>query len=790
MSWLSCSNKLHIDYSKSTNLIEFHRLVVQKMLNLYSCKTAPLGYDKASLFKNTCKVIIDRGEWNLKLKHNNGAITIFISIVLSAVLLVVGVFTDAARISLAHSHIQRANKTAISSILASYNNQLKDEYGLFGVYQDNDSIQESYEEYFTKNLNIYQKDDFLYDFNVENINVNQQYNLENRAIFESQILEFMKYRAPYELVSDLLSKFDGMKSISSGSKVCKRILETNKQSGIIGNLQLTLEGKTKKINEMGITAKIVKFKESFLKQNKMYQEYSQKLSSLQALVSCEGDVKKKDELLDSIESVRDELINITNTKQEIKSSILNTLDQYKSLNYEALENAKAITARKGDLSKRIIEEKQYIQDTKDGIQELKQSYDDDLSRIQRIIGEDNSAEIISSLNSNITKCSNISTIADMDEGGFLLELDKLSESSINYIFNKAKPAKSDDEDNRDKVEQTLKKAYSKKRETRIIDDSLLEQLPSRKANIYEEVDSKNLYNISLKSEGFVESFFDDFSFDKNIEANARWQNNFSSVNQIASRITENIYVNEYVMGTFKHDVPLLKGEVESKAYNLRSEDKTKRDGYFSDFEVEYIINGNKDEVMNSLLIRSEILAIRQVANAIHIYTDTSKMARITSLAAALSSWNAGLSTPLIQTMILFSWALAESINDIEKLTKGEKIPLIKTKDQWTTDISGELSKKANVNVKDSPLCLSYQDYLKIFLLMMDKEKKLARIQDLVQLNIGVSNTGFLLEDCKAMLKTNTTVSMKNIFVSFPSFSSKSKRSISRTYISEDVCIGY
>lgn len=728
--------------------------------------------------------------YDLLFKDNKGAITVFISIVLSAILLVVGVFSDAARISLAHSHIKRANKTAISSILACYNNQLKDEYGLFGVYQDNDTIRESYVEYFTKNLNIYNKKDFLYDFYVENINIGQQYNLENRDIFEKQIIEFMKYRAPYELVSDLLSKVEGLSSISSSSKVCQRIMETDKQASIIGDLQLYLEDKTKKIGEMNITSKLSDLKENFLSKNKLYQEYTEKLALLQEQASFEEDISQKDKLLENIKNVKDKLSDIARSKEEIKISILSTVNQFKSLNYEAIESAKAISSKKDDLLDRIQEEMQYIQNTKDGIQELQQCYEKDLLSIKNIIGEDNSAEIIESLNSNITKCLNISTKANTDEADFISELENLSESSINYVFNKAKPAKSDDEDNRDKVEQSLKNAFSKNCETKVIDNSLLELLPSRKENIRQDSDGKNIDDMSLNNDSIINSYLKDFSFDDGDIDNTSWQKSFSNVDQMIARVTEDIYVNEYVMGIFKHDVPLLKGEDKSKAYNLRSEDKTKRGGYFSDFEVEYIINGNKDQAINSLLMKSQIISIRQIANAIHIYTDSSKMSRITSLAASLSSWNAGLSTPLIQTMILFSWALAESIYDVEQLMKGEKIPLFKTADQWRTDISGKISNKADINIKENHLCLSYHDYLKIFLLAMDKDKKLARIQDLVQLNMGLSNTGFLLEDCKVMLKANTTVSIKNIFISLSSFLSKAGSNISRTYISEDMCIGY
>ncbi len=730
--------------------------------------------------------------YNLILKNDKGAITVFISIVLSAILLVVGVFTDAARINLAHSHILRANKTAISSVLACYNNQLKEEYGLFGVFQDNDTIQENYEYYLSKNLNIYDKQDFLYDFNIEQINIIDEYNLENRALFEKQIEEFMKYRAPYELAVDLLTKVNGMKSISSSSKVCKRMMDTDKKASIIGELQSSLEAKTKKISEMGITNKIKELKESFLIQNEKYKEHIENINSIKRLLSFETDNNKKEELIEDVSSLSNELNSIISVKEEIKSKILELINQYKSLIFEAIENAKDISAKKNHLLYIIQEEMVYINSSEDGTEEIQKCYENDLSNIKRLISEDNCEEIIGSLSSNITKCMSISTKANYDEASFLSELDMISDVdvNINYLFNKAKPAKSDDKDNRDNIEKTLKSVLGVKDEGRIIESSLLEKLPSRKSKIAEEPDINKLYNFSFNVDKSISAYLDGLSTNESTISNSSWINNFENISKIASQVVEDIYINEYIMGIFKNGVPLLKGEKDCDAYNLRSEDKTKRDGYFADFEVEYIINGNKKEENNSLMLKSEILAIRLISNAIHLYTDASKMTRITSLAAGLSSWNAGLSTPLIQTMILFSWAMAEAIYDVEQLTNGEKVPLIKTHEQWKTDISGTVCKNKDMNIKNTSLSLSYHDYLKIFLLLMDKDKKIARIQDLVQLNMGFSNSSFLLEDCKIMLKTNTNISIKNLFISMPYYSSKLRGTISRTYISEDMCIGY
>lgn len=710
--------------------------------------------------------------------NTKGAITVFISIVLSAIFLVVGTFVDAARIKLAQSQVQRASKTALSSLLACYNNDLKDEYGLFGLYIDNDSMLESFEEYFSKNLNISNGQNFLYDYNVENINIEQPFNLENRDVFEKQMMEFMKYRAPYEIAKGLISKINGIKNISSGAKVYQRKMETDQKANEIGKLQISLEDKTKLINESSIISKISSLKTELASVKINCDALVKEILELQKSYDNEKDEAEKQDLYDKIAKLQKSLSVIITKKDEIKNCIINSVNEFKSLNSEASEFANSIIAKKNELLNRIQGEFQYTEE-KDGIKELQQAYKDSLTDIQKLIAEDNSASITGILQSNVTKCDSIINTASSNEDSFILALDNLEHlDNIDYKFNKAKPAQSDDEDNRDAVQDSVEDTLNTKDDLKTIESSLLKQLPSRKKVTEGTDNTLNNDNMSFEDDSYASSSLEDLASKE------------SELGQLVSNITEQLYANEYIMGTFKHDVPLLKGEDKSKSYSLRSEDKAKRDAYFSRFEVEYIINGSKSESLNSKITKSEILAIRLISNVIHIYTDASKMTRVTALAAALSSWCAGLVTPLITTMLVFSWAMFESLYDLDQLMEGGKILLFKTKMQWKTDFSGAVTKKETTNVDNNPLALSYQDYLRIFLLLMNKDKKLARTQDLVQLNVGVSNPGFLIEDCKVLLKANTTVSMKNMFVSFPNFTSQARKNISRTYISEDMCIGY
>ncbi len=711
-----------------------------------------------------------------KIINLRGSITIFVSIVLASIFLVAATFVDAARIKLAEAQIQRAGGTALTSVLGNYNNLLKDQYGLFAYYLDYETLNDTFGEYLSRNLNIGSQD-LLYGYNIENVLLERPLSLGNREIFERQINDFMKYRAPAEIAADLISKINGIKNISKGSKLYKKKMETDKKAGAIGELQLLLEDKSGKINNSGITTKIKELSEKYSNTLTETSTLNGNLNKLEELYSKEKDKHKKDDLTNKISSIKDAITAQEAAKSNIKNALLESLKSFKNLNEEAMEFAQSITTQKEQLKKRIEEELAALEPTQDGLKEMEDAYRKSLIEMKKLIAEDNSESIGECIESNINRCEKILSDSNSQDTEFLRSMESFTDTSkVNYTFNKANPESTEDEDNRSKVLQELNKALNKKGELKAISSELLAKLPSRRSNYYEE---NSGWNTS------------DFSPDNGAEKELDYlSEKESGLTQLAKNIAEELFLNEYIMGVFKHDVPLLKGEEEAKGYNLRGQDKTERDGYFSYYEVEYIINGNKDEGINSLLTKAEILSIRVVSNIIHIYTDPSKMSRVTSLAAALSSWNAGLSLPLIQTALVFSWAMFESLYDQEQLSLGEKIALFKTKDLWKTDISGAVNSKKSGAKDDNPFFLSYQDYLRIFLLMTDKDKKIARIQDLIQLNVGMSYPGYTIQDSHVALKAKTTVSIKNMFLSIPFFSVKDGRKASRFYIEKNMLLGY
>lgn len=149
---------------------------------------------------------------------NNGAISVFLSLILLPVMLVGGMTTDAARIYMSKVVISDAGEMAMNAGLAQYHAQLHDEYGLFVMEKTPEAMQAQLEGFFNASLNAsgvsggagYDRilDLLAENFKAVNVAGSEIYRTE---VEKQQILEYMKYRAPVCLAELVLDKLEQLK---------------------------------------------------------------------------------------------------------------------------------------------------------------------------------------------------------------------------------------------------------------------------------------------------------------------------------------------------------------------------------------------------------------------------------------------------------------------------------------------------------------------------------------------------------------------------------------------------
>ena len=157
-----------------------------------------------------------------------------------------------------------------------------------------------------------------------------------------------------------------------------------------------------------------------------------------------------------------------------------------------------------------------------------------------------------------------------------------------------------------------------------------------------------------------------------------------------------------------------------------------------EYEIEYIVCGKSSDEANLKSVVNKILAIREAANYVYILSDAAKMAEVTALAASIGGATLNpAAILLIKAGLIAAWAYCESILDVRALLQGDKIPIIKSSNTWTSGLSG-ISTLLSGNAKaiSSEQGISYQNYLGFLLMAQSTSKSAYRTMDMQEKTIN------------------------------------------------------
>lgn len=186
------------------------------------------------------------------------------------------------------------------------------------------------------------------------------------------------------------------------------------------------------------------------------------------------------------------------------------------------------------------------------------------------------------------------------------------------------------------------------------------------------------------------------------------------------------------------------------------------------YEVEYLIAGKDLDEENLSGAVTRLLAVREGLNLLHILSDSQKRAEARNLAAMITGV-AGM-TPLVLLTAFFVmsvWALGEALSDIRGLLEGEKVPVLKNREDWTLSLDGLLSMGSRGDVCHSggERGLSYLSWLKILLLTEDIVRQEYRMMDIIQMNIRKEQDSFRMRRGVYQVKTESRICGKHVFFS-------------------------
>lgn len=177
------------------------------------------------------------------------------------------------------------------------------------------------------------------------------------------------------------------------------------------------------------------------------------------------------------------------------------------------------------------------------------------------------------------------------------------------------------------------------------------------------------------------------------------------------------------------------------------------------YQIEYLLSGKEEDVKNLEAVSNKICLIREAANVIYLFSDEEKCALAKTLATALAALAMVPETePLFEITLILGWAYAESLYDTKVLLSGGRVPLIKTADTWHYGLEGALQ----ISGEDGEAGgkgLSYEDYLRILLMLTDQETVVIRAMNMVEADIRRTpgNRRFRLDGCLERLEARIRV---------------------------------
>lgn len=299
---------------------------------------------------------------NRKLK---GAISIFLIIITIPTILFSAVLIDGSRMASARAMVQEAADLAAVSALASYDQELKDQFGLFAI-DDYQNIEEVYKESLNATLlaygmsgdeeyseriweimkttlggeKSYMGESFLnlYDFAVDGCDVEPKYCLAEQSVLENQMVEYSKFRGLYVMTDrmDIFSMIGQAKQEAEQNQVAAEVMEEKMdtdQSNVAADKALKeLRDEVESLN--GAIKNVETAKQSYLRslRGKMEQirieniDTDERLSSGDASAAGSYDTDRED-LKEAAEAACKQAGEVFKQAEKTKKEVENAIDR-------------------------------------------------------------------------------------------------------------------------------------------------------------------------------------------------------------------------------------------------------------------------------------------------------------------------------------------------------------------------------------------------------------------------------------------------------------------------------
>ena len=184
------------------------------------------------------------------------------------------------------------------------------------------------------------------------------------------------------------------------------------------------------------------------------------------------------------------------------------------------------------------------------------------------------------------------------------------------------------------------------------------------------------------------------------------------------------------------------------------------------YPIEYIIHGDASDDVNFLNCCGYILNLRLACNILYLIADSEKYEAAKKVAESANSIPIPGAEYIALATILTVWATAEGLLDVKDLVNNKKVPLIKSKENWTLELYDlPLFSSFTQSKNDGASGLTYKRYLELVLATENNISLYYRTLDAIQMNICHNyNEDFRIAKCVYSLDATISYSLPFLFL--------------------------
>lgn len=681
-----------------------------------------------------------KGWMRLRGGSSDGAVSIFLIIALSMVFMFVAVFIDYARVAAMKVQSERLARAAVRSVMSSYDPQLQQEYGLFAFGESSgDYIMGKM---LNDSLSPGERGDafHLLPLELDSSGLSIQRPLGKYDIFNRQISEDMKYKAPIDFTLELVNKYkplsQSMKEASNAVDVLKKLrklydrreealndmLEKQRQAGksveSLSRLIMNPPGSTITDDSLGGAVHTAadaasQYNDYLLKseedasraseEEKLYTiliaSYLMGVSSVSSnIASRSGKLQKEqDKLLKEASELLEEARVIN---EEMKQVIKDAEARSETEGYDQVANnhtpgADDSIAGDADMIRSIRGQAEQLIHPDDLLNGLQNEIDAQQGRWIQV--NERISSLLSSMGGSGMKGATISASSLIQD--YLRKYGVSGSENIpERMLAMLEQSRSSDKERK----ETEKKAQMKLKEAYKVIDAISKSNPRNQEildqfrelqRFYEDNIAFNNAQISANEGSAMEKD----PYDAGKSSMSDMDDAFGSMGSLLTGIREELYQNEYAVHYYQHfDITQLEKVVRdpASAKDLGDEFAVSKQ------EVEYILYGFHNPAGNIAAAYGEIFASRLAIRTMEGFVVNSKMGN-----------------PLLILAAAILYGIEQAILDMIQLCQKGSI---------------QLSKYV-------PVEITYRDHLRMFLFIhSNNEKKMSRMLALIRLNTGVN----------------------------------------------------